>query len=319
MKRLVVILLLASLAFAACSGDDGKAASDTTEDTTGAYGVQVASYDLAADAPQRFTVGVLGNDGGMVVGGSVQLSFRFLTRERTPSPMARTRPRPRPDSPRLATASRRRAAPNREKGNEGVGVYEANGVDFGKAGIWEVTVTGTVDGKPFAVPGSFEVAETTHVPNAGDTAPTTVNLLPGDPEAPAKAVDSRAEDNGTVPDPELHSVTVADAIGTGKPTLVVISTPVFCVSRFCGPITDTVSKIAGEYKDRANFVHIEVWRDFENAVLNKAAAEWIYPDPSTDGREPWVFLIDGHGTITQRWDNVANGASMRASLDRLLS
>jgi hypothetical protein len=33
---------------------------------------------------------------------------------------------------------------------------------------------------------------------------------------------------------------VADAIAAGRPVMVVGSTPVFCVSRFCGPITDAV-------------------------------------------------------------------------------
>lgn len=69
---------------------------------------------------------------------------------------------------------------------------------------------------------------------------------------------------------------------------------------------------------RANFVHIEVWKHFENNVLNQGAAEWIYPDKSVDPFEPWVFLIDGTGTVVQRWDNVANEAAVSAALSALL-
>src|SRR3546814_6562169 len=105
-------------------------------------------------------------------------------------------------------------------------------------------------------------------------------------------------------------LTVADAVATGRPTMVVVSTPVFCVSRFCGPITDSVQELAATYADRANFVHIEVWRDFEQNKLNRGAAEWIYPDEEANPSEPWVFLIDGEGTIVQRWETVVNAGDL---------
>ena len=77
-------------------------------------------------------------------------------------------------------------------------------------------------------------------------------------------------------------MTVATAIASGRPTMVVISTPVYCVSQFCDPITDLVPLLAGEHQDRMNFVHIEVWRDFEAKTVNKAAAEWILPPGAQD-------------------------------------
>jgi hypothetical protein len=355
MNRRTLLAALAGTAtlLGACGLDDtaDNAEETTTTEDASAYGVQVASYDLAADVPQRFTVGVLANDGGLVVGGTVLLSFDYQGRS-APAGESSTENGSEPHVDNVATTfpptdvgstgdtaddARKRisnvvatftpvadgnnvtAGPKLRQGDEGVGVYEATGINFEKPGFWEVTVDGTIDGETFSIPASFEVAPTAAIPAAGDPAPRTVNLLPGDPEAPVKAVDSRAEPDGSVPDPELHLRTVADAINSGKPTLVVISTPVFCVSRFCGPITDTVSTMAAEYGDRANFIHIEVWRDFENTTLNRGAAEWIYPDPSTDAREPWVFLVDRQGTVSQRWDNVANGRAMRDAVDQLLS
>jgi hypothetical protein len=95
----------------------------------------------------------------------------------------------------------------------------------------------------------------------------------------------------------------------------VISTPVFCVSRFCGPITDSVAALARANAGRMNFVHIEVWRDFEGKALNKGAAEWIYLTPEAGGAEPWVFLVDGAGPPVERWDNVTNGRALRTALD----
>ena len=165
---------------------------------------------------------------------------------------------------------------------------------------------------------SFDVHGTALILTRGDPAPRTLHLVPGDPDAEPKAADSRAEDDRTVADPQLHRLTVNDAIASGKPTVVVISTPVLCVSRFCGPITDTAASIADEYGDRANLIHIEVWRDFEHRNLNRDAAEWIYPESATDAAEPWLFLVDRQGAIVQRWDKVANADSLRAALDGFL-
>jgi hypothetical protein len=126
--------------------------------------------------------------------------------------------------------------------------------------------------------------------------------------APLRAIDSRAEGGARVPDPELHRTTIARSIGLHQPALVVFSTPVFCISRFCGPITNMVDKLSKRYRDRANFIHVEIWRDYRHHVLNKAAADWLYHH--NDLREPWVFLIGSNGRIVARWDNVVDMAEV---------
>lgn len=320
----VLAALLGSLGLAACGDDEAAstASSSTTATTAVAnpYGVQVASYDLSIDGPQRFLIGLLADEGGLVVGGDVTLDFRFFGAD--PSETGDTA-----DGELIAegvtaafipvaggTAPPDGEGPRLREGDEGVGVYEARNVEFTEPGYWAVTVHAVLDDQEFTLSAAFEVGETNEIVDAGDPAPRTVNHLPGTSEASPQAVDSRAEDDGTVPDPELHTITVADAIASGRPTLVVVSTPVFCVSRFCGPITDSIQAIAGRVGAAANYVHLEVWRDFEENVLNAGAAEWIYPREGLDAAEPWVFLVDGTGTVLQRWDNVANEADVEAAL-----
>jgi peroxiredoxin len=63
------------------------------------------------------------------------------------------------------------------------------------------------------------------------------------------------------------------------------------------------------------FIHLEVWQDFEANQLNPAAAEWIAPTPETQGGEPWVFVIDADGIIVQRFDNVASEAELLAAVE----
>lgn len=315
--RRLMIIVLAALVVAACGEGANNSDLAGSEPQAGGIGAQVASYDLAANLPQRFLVGLPIRGGGLVVGGTIELRFAYedppsdspepTTPVVAPGPVRATY-LPIAGTPGLATEAPRPSGPG-----EG-GVYLAEGIVFEAPGTWQVSATATVNGQQISVTGTFEVLAEHQVPAAGTAGPRTANLLPTDADAPVTAVDSRAEADGTVPDPELHRMTVAAAIDTGQPTLVVVSTPVFCASRFCGPITDSVQDLARRYDGRANFVHIEVWRDFENTVLNRGAAEWIYADPSVDPHEPWVFLIDRDGMIGQRWDNVTNEQQLEAAL-----
>lgn len=120
-----------------------------------------------------------------------------------------------------------------------------------------------------------------------------------------------------MPDRSLHETTVLESIKRGEPALVVVSTPVYCVSRFCGPITDMIEDLAADQPRSINFIHIEVWRDFQGQVVNRAAADWVYR--GQDLTEPWVFLIDDRGEIVARWDNVATRSEIEPELEKLKS
>ena len=106
-------------------------------------------------------------------------------------------------------------------------------------------------------------------------------------------------DGAAVPDPELHQTTIAEALKAGKPILALFATPVYCTSRFCGPVTDALQELADTHADEATFIHIEIWKDYQNSVVNRAAADWLYRD--SDLREPWLFLIGTDGRIADRW------------------
>ncbi len=321
--RMFAALVLVAVVGSSCSSGSDPAPSAAT-DSTGTPGTdevvaQVASYELVAGSNQRFIVGLFSNEDGMVSFGTADLAFRYLGTEEAPldeprpGPTATAEFLPIPGSPVADEPSPRFTSPS-----EARGVYGIPEITFDDAGFWEVAVDLEIDGRRRSATAAFEVGDTAHVPVVGDLAPRTENLLPGDPDAPPDAVDSRADDSGAVPDAPLHEETIAAAIDAGRPVMVVVSTPVYCVSRFCGPITDTVHELAESHGIAMDFVHLEVWRDFENNTINKAAAEWIWPDQTGDPAEPWVFLVDATGTIVQRWDNVATEAELADAIDDVL-
>lgn len=320
MLRAIGLVVMVATFLAACGGgDDGASGGPSTTDAGEQGGVvaQVASYDLVQDRAQRFIVGLLADGGQELIGyGTVRLSFSYLGTSEVP----RVTPAPGPTAEadyRLVPgegSSTDTSGPRVIAASEGRGVYGADGVTFDEAGMWQMVVSASVDGDDQEATAAFEVLADSTIPAVGDEAPATRNHLPGAEGVPPKAVDSRAGDDGSVPDPALHSVTVADAIAAGRPVMVVVSTPVYCVSRFCGPITDTVTELAAEHGEQMAFVHLEVWRDFEGKALNAAAAEWIYPTRTEDASEPWVFVVGRDGRIAHRFDNVATEAELRAAI-----
>jgi hypothetical protein len=303
------VLLTVALATSACGSQPSEASRPLQ--------VFPASFDLAAGRPTRFLVGVGTGRNLFVSGGTVRLRLFFLGEER-----AEGRPELRGEAtasflpipgeedepvPSMATAV---------GGDSSRGVYRVEDVMFDRPGLWEVEVVARLGaGDVRTGRGAFEVLPEPLVPAPGEEAPRTENLTGQSKGVPEAAVDSRAATEGEIPDPELHDTTIADAIRRGRPVVAVFATPVYCVSRFCGPVTDLVAELAADYSDRAEFVHVEIWRDFQGQVINRAAAEWLLHENTLE--EPFVFLIGADGRIVARWDNVATREEIEPFLQDL--
>lgn len=307
-------LLALTLVLAACGGDGDGGASGETTTTKPAISAIAASYDLAVGPPARFSVGVVNVEEGPVGYGTVELRFFYLGRggpdeAARPGPTATGRYMPLPGSPPPPAGADK---PVYLKETDR-GVYVAD-VAFDQDGFWGVAVTADLDKRETAT-ATFKVLPAHAVPAPGDPAIASENLTVDTPGAPLPAIDSRAGGGDPVPDPDLHRTTVKQALDDDRPVLLVISTPTFCVSLFCGPVTDMVGELAAEYADRASFVHIEVWKDYEAKQLNDAAKDWIAR--GEDINEPWVFLIGADGKIVARWDNIATRGEIEPLLQKL--
>jgi hypothetical protein len=311
----VLALALAVLA-AACSSSDDDAAPSSDRAPVQDLVVQVASYDLAVGPPTRVIAGVLTKDQRLVGYGTVTMRFSYLGTGQPgggpqPSgppveaaflPVAGAQlPSPPPSEPRLVEGGER-------------GLYSAQR-GFDRAGFWQMEVTARVGGEEQKGTGAFQVLDRHLVPAPGDPALRTENLTITATDAPNAAIDSRAGVDGEVPDPDLHRTTIAQALDAKRPIVAVFATPVYCVSRFCGPVTDMVEELGRTYGDRASFVHVEIWRDFQGKALNKGAADWVFRDG--DLEEPWVFVIGADGRITARFDNVVSRGELEPLLREL--
>lgn len=144
-----------------------------------------------------------------------------------------------------------------------------------------------------------------------------VLLGPGD-ALPAIATPTAVDAHGVDPictaDPvcPLHEVTLADALGEGRPTALLVSTPAFCQLAICGPVLDVTLAVREQFPD-VRFVHAEVYAEPEVDVERTA--------PIVDALglhfEPCLFLAGSDGQIVERLDTIFDEVELAERLAAL--
>ncbi len=186
------------------------------------------------------------------------------------------------------------------------GLYRAE-FDFDRPGIWNVVVV-PVGGPPLGT-AFVEVRGDSIAPGVGDAAP----------QIPTPTVaNTSLEDLTTdpVPDQRFYELSLDEAATSGARTVAVFSTPGFCRTATCGPLLDQVKELAPSYP-ATNFVHVEIYAGFnesdfvpDGTHLAPAVSAGAWNLPS----EPWVFVIDGSGIITHRFEGVMDPAELIGAL-----
>jgi hypothetical protein len=111
----------------------------------------------------------------------------------------------------------------------------------------------------------------------------------------------------------FHRITLADALASGKPTVLLISTPGFCQTMICGPVLELLIDAAGSRDDLA-VVHAEVYVDPQSGDISRTT-EVI----STYGLsyEPSFYVADASGTVRSRLDFSWDRAELTQALATL--
>lgn len=194
-----------------------------------------------------------------------------------------------------------------------VTVYVAP-VEFDRAGWWGAELDVTVEGETHEdVRLRFWVQESTPEPRVGDPVPATRQPTIHD-------VDDIADlDTTRPPNPELHDVTVAEALERGEPFVVAFVTPAFCQTRFCGPVMEAVVLPAWrEYGDRVRFIHIEpfdVPKARAEGVLEpvEATLEWNLRV------EPMIFVVGRDGRVAGTFEGILELEELEEALEAVLA
>lgn len=290
-----ILVFLAAVA-AACRSSEPKWPDVLTLESDKPY-ARIISNELAVDE-DRFVFGLFEPTDEPITGADVSVKFYELDRSR--------------DEP----ASEVAASPIYTRG--AVPEYEHLYVSrfaFPSAGEWGAEFEVRRDsGEEFTVRFRFPVRDRSEFLNVGDPVPATDNLTLDDVRGD---ITDRRLTTDPEPDPAMYQMTVAEAIAAGKPFVVVLAMPGFCVTRTCGPMVDVVKSVRPEFAGRANFIHIEI-TDLDattsqgKLVYNSFFREWNLET------EPWTFVMDATGRVAARFEGVLLPDELRDVLTNVL-
>jgi hypothetical protein len=170
------------------------------------------------------------------------------------------------------------------------GLYRAT-FEFDVPGTWVFQIV--PDGAEPLDATAVTVYEEPFTPAVGDPAPRSETLTSDD--APISEISSDSD-----PEPSFYEMTIAEAVTSGSPSVIVFATPRFCTTAICQPTLELMRGIAPSYPD-VNFLHVEVFtniNDPDDIELAPAVEEWGLPT------EPWVFVVDENGIVIGRYEGV---------------
>ena len=202
----------------------------------------------------------------------------------------------------------------------GRGLYRAT-VDFDCAGEWGAEISVTLgDGTTARERLRFQVQPESGTPSIGAPAPRS--------ESPTATTLQGVRRISTDANPyaAAYSQTVAEAVTSGRPSLVFFATPAFCQTGFCGPTIELVKSVAREVEDRVSFVNVEPYELQETP-------NGLQPVLDADGRlrpvsaardygipvEPYLFVVDANGDVFAKFEGVVGGDELRAAIEDVLA
>lgn len=243
--------------------------------------------------PNRFAVGLFAPQKRMIHEAAVHFHYYDLSNPKAPLLELEA------DATRLQTP-------------DGLTTMFAHERTFERAGDWGVEVQARFpDGTAAIRRIGFEVLAASPTLKPGDKAPALDT-----PTAAAMHNDLSRLTSASAPNPAFYELSLAEALANDKPTLLLLATPAFCQTRFCGPAYELTSELQRRHGDAFNFVHVEVY----TGLPNPAANNWeVTPVMTAFGlsTEPWLFLIDAGGTIVYRVEGMFTTTEVEYHLQRL--
>jgi hypothetical protein len=207
----------------------------------------------------------------------------------------------------LATKPRFRADSTAEDPGAARVVY-ATTLDFPSAGEWRVAAVIERDGELTGkVLPSANVGEFKRVPRVGQRPPRIHTPTAQDVGGELSKITTRE------PPEAMNKVDFADAVGK-EPVVLLFATPRFCQSRVCGPVVDVTTQVQDEYRDKAAFIHMEIFNDND-------PGEGVRPQVRAFRlpTEPWLFTIDRSGRISGAIEGPFGLKLLRRAVDKAIA
>lgn len=157
------------------------------------------------------------------------------------------------------------------------------------AGVWGLQTTiQLADGSQVVQQRSLEVKDIGSAPMPGSTPPAVSQ------PTLATQPDITRLSSAEKPDPALYQMTIAEALRSGRPSVITFATPAFCQTRICAPVVNSVETVMQAHAGAINFLHVEIYADFQTLAVAEAVRAWGLDS------EPWTFVLDAQGVVRAR-------------------
>jgi hypothetical protein len=197
----------------------------------------------------------------------------------------------------------------RSKQNQGPGglaaIYNTQ-LPLPRSGVFDLLAITRVGSKLIGSTGEVAVALSIPIPGPGQRPPDI------DTDTLASAHGSVPLLTTRVPPEDMHSVSLNQVLGK-KPIALLFSTPEFCTSRVCGPVTDIMVSLQKAFGNRITFIHQEVYADNNPSKGLRTQMRAFHLET-----EPWLFVINRKGVITSRLQGAFGVNEARAALETAL-
>jgi len=187
---------------------------------------------------------------------------------------------------------------------------------FSHAGRWGVEfVTAAKGGQPETIRMTFDVATSTPVVRVGQKAPASKTPTLADANGDVSKLSSDPH-----PDKAFYETSVADAVKTHKPFVLVFATPKFCQTGECGPALDRVKPFGKAYPS-VTFINVEPYElKWDGAQLQPVLTNnQLTPVPAVNEwgllSEPWIFVVDKEGIVRGSFEGIAGDDELRAAIE----
>lgn len=198
---------------------------------------------------------------------------------------------------------------------EGIRGLFATTLEFDRAGWWGIEVgVARPDASLETTLFTFEVAERSHAPSVGDVAPPSANRT-------SETTDLEELTTGATPDAGLYRTTIGEAIGLGRPTVIVFASPGFCTNALCGPQVEVLSEARSVFGAVASYIHVELYEnptEIRSNGLDIARRTPVLEEWGLTSDE-WTFILDGDGVVRARFEGFVALAELAPALEEVLN
>jgi formylmethanofuran dehydrogenase subunit D len=197
-------------------------------------------------------------------------------------------------------------------------------LDIPTSGWWNAVVSATTGGTTHAGVHSVSVLDPGGTAALGAPAPTARTPTLADVGGRPLAVTT-----DPIPDLRMYGTSTADALAAGKPFVLVVDSVRFRVTAVCGKAVVLAKYLLDRWAGMT-FIHLEPYKYnvvTDTAVLEgslgaptivPAAQAWgVAAEPWGAGSMPWIFIVDGRGIVTAKYQGIIGSADVDVLLTYL--